>query len=103
MVKPELLGAVDSILSNDNFARMFRVVEPTLRTEHRTVINELDLTFPTTADCARWLVEHGHSNGRVENVAQRIRNAINGTGSSTYLGFTYRYDNPPEDETALDI
>lgn len=103
MVKPELLGAVDSILGNDNFARMFRVVEPTLRTENRTVINELDLTFPTTADCARWLVEHGHSNGRVENVAQRIRNAINGTGSSTYLGFTYRYDNPPQDETALDI
>ena len=49
------------------------------------------------------LVEHGHSNGRVENVAQRIRNAINGTGSSTYLGFTYRYDNSPQDETALDI
>lgn len=80
-----------------------RMVEPTLRTENRTVINELDLTFPTTADCARWLIEHGHSNGRVENVAQRIRNAINGTASPTYLGFTYHYDNPPQNETTLDI
>ena len=103
MVKPELLSAVDGILGNDNFARMFRVVEPTLRSDNRTVINELAYTFPTTAACARWLIEHGYTNGRVENVAQRIRNAINGTASPRYLGFTYHYDNPPQDETTLDI
>ena len=103
MVKPELLSAVDGILGNDNFARMFRVVEPTLRADNRTVINELDLTFPTTAACARYLITHGYSNGRVANVAQRIRNAINGTAARKYLGFTYRYDDKPKDETTLDI
>ena len=103
MVKPELLGAVDSILGNDNFARMFRVVEPTVRMEHVTVINELDLSFPTTAACARWLIKQGSTRGSVDNVAQRIRNAVNGTASSRYLGFTYRYDDKPQDETTLDI
>lgn len=103
MRKPELLGAVDGILTNEGFARMFRMVEPTIRQDHVTVINELDLSFPTTAACARWLIEHGHTNGRMENVAQRVRNAVNGTGSRMYLGFTYRYDDKPQDETTLDI
>lgn len=103
MAKPELLGAVDGILTNDGFARMFRLVEPRPRREHVTIINELDMRFSNTASCARWLIRHGHTNGRLENVAQRVRNAVIGTGARVYLGFTYRYDDPPEDETALDI
>lgn len=102
-VKPELLGAVDSILGNENFARMFRVVEPVIRKKHVTVINELDLSFPSVAACARWLIEHKHTSAPVENVSQRIRNAVNGTAARNYLGFTYRYDDKPNDETTLDI
>ena len=104
MVKPEFLSAIDGILGNDNFARMFRIVEPTKRrSSHVTVINENDLRFESTRRCARWLIANHHATGDVENVAQRIRNAVDGTGPTTYCGFTYRYDDPPDDETTLDI
>lgn len=103
MVKPDLLSAVDGILGNENFARMFRIVEPVKKMMHCTVINENGMQFTSTAQCARWLIEQGHTSARLANVAQRIRNAINGTGPKTYLGFTFRYDDKPKDETMLDI
>ena len=103
-VKGDLLSTMDTILSNDAFARMFHIVEPNHKSgkPHITVINETGMAFDTTADAAQWLIDNGFTSGNKTNVAQRIRNAVKGTGPTVYLGFTYRYEDEVEESTDID-